>query len=98
MWVKDKLLNKLEELRSALGDRPIIIGSGCRCYEYNRAKKGAPHSQHILGNAADITVPGIPPKRVADVAEAIGFGGVGRYPTFVHVDVRYDFSRWKETE
>ncbi len=49
----------------------------------------AEHSQHMLGKAIDIQVPGVRTLALRNAALAIGAGGVGYYPTsrFVHVDV-----------
>lgn len=49
----------------------------------------AEHSQHMLGKAIDIQVPGVATSALRDAALEIGAGGVGYYPTshFVHVDV-----------
>ena len=55
--VVDKLTalveNVLDPLREAWG-APIIVTSGYRSPALNRAVKGAPTSQHVLGEAADI--------------------------------------------
>ena len=44
----------LDPLRQAWG-APIYVTSGYRCAALNRAVGGVPHSQHILGEAADVT-------------------------------------------
>lgn len=36
-------------------DKPIKVNSGYRCPELNRLVKGVPGSQHLTGEAADIT-------------------------------------------
>jgi len=48
--------------------------------------------------AADITVTGVDPEKVADYAEELlgNTGGVGRYDSFTHIDVREKKSRWRE--
>lgn len=46
--------NVLDPLREAWG-KPIHVNSGYRCPELNRAVGGAPGSQHMKGEAADIT-------------------------------------------
>ena len=46
--------NILDPLREAWG-APIHVNSGYRCRELNKAVGGVPQSQHILGEAADIT-------------------------------------------
>ena len=45
----------LEPLRKRVGR--VIITSGYRCQELNKAVGGVPHSQHLRGEAADIYVP-----------------------------------------
>jgi len=45
----------LDPLREAWGG-PIHVNSGYRCPALNRAVGGAPRSQHMKGEAADITV------------------------------------------
>jgi len=91
--VDPELVQKLQQLRDRIG-KPIAITSGYRCPAHNRAVGGAAQSQHMYGAAADITVKGMAPATVADHAEAIGFGGIGRYSTFTHVDVRAGRARW----
>ena len=54
----------------------------------------ASDSQHMNGNAMDISMPGVPVFKVRQVARSLGMGGVGFYPRsgFVHIDtgpVRY---------
>lgn len=45
--------NVLDPLRERFG-RPIIVNSGFRCPELNKAVKGAATSQHVKGEAADL--------------------------------------------
>lgn len=82
------LIRKLEELRTAIGDRPIIITSGYRSPEYNESVGGAKHSQHMIGRAADIRVAGMRPRTLGKYAQNVGFTFVKIYRTHVHVDVR----------
>lgn len=46
--------NVLDPLREAWG-KPIHVNSGYRCQALNTAVGGVPASQHMLGEAADIT-------------------------------------------
>lgn len=46
--------NVLDPLRQWYG-KPIIVNSGYRCNKLNIAVKGATNSQHLFGEAADIT-------------------------------------------
>jgi hypothetical protein len=55
----------LEPLRSALG-RPIIIESGFRSRQVNYEVRGHHQSEHLLGRAADIVVPGLLPIQVCE--------------------------------
>lgn len=57
----------LDPLREAVG-RPVVISSGYRSPAVNKAVRGAATSQHVLGQAADITVPGM---TVAEVVATI---------------------------
>lgn len=47
----------LEDIRTLLVDAPILVSSGYRCAELNRAIGGAKNSRHLLGLAVDFTVP-----------------------------------------
>ena len=93
MRVDPELVRKLQQLRDRIG-KPISITSGYRCQAHNKAVGGATQSQHMHGTAADIVVKGMAPATVADHAEAIGFGGIGRYAGFTHVDTRTEKARW----
>lgn len=63
--------NVLDPLREALG-RPITVSSGYRSPRVNKAVGGAASSQHTMGQAADILVPGLAPADVARHIRAIG--------------------------
>lgn len=56
----------------------------------------ARRSNHALGRAADIVIPGTSDEAVARYAREVGFLGVGVYPHsgFVHVDVRNHSFYW----
>lgn len=93
--INPELIKRLELAREHFG-APIIVSSGCRCPKRNRAVGGALNSKHVLGIAADIAIRGIAPDVVASWFEKNwpSTGGVGRYRTFTHVDVRPEKSRW----
>lgn len=40
-------------------NRPVVVSSGYRSPQLNRAVGGARSSQHVLGEAADFTIPGV---------------------------------------
>ena len=69
--------------------QPIHVNSGYRSFSTNyRTEGSALNSRHLNGQAADITVPGVPLARLAGMASLFGEGGVGMYLNkgFVHVD------------
>ena len=94
-----ELAENLQILREHLG-RPIRIISGYRPPEYNRRIGGAKKSQHIVAKAADIKVSGMAPAEVHAVvlklikSGEMKQGGVGKYSTFVHYDIRGTAARW----
>lgn len=90
------LLLKLEELRRAIGNKPIVVTSGYRCPTHNKAVGGAANSQHKYGKAADIKARGMTPRQLGPYAEQVFHnGGVGlRGATIVHVDTRGYRARW----
>lgn len=97
VFVSTSLVDILEAIRVHFG-RPVTITSGYRTVSYNASlKNSSKKSQHCNGLAADIKVAGISPAAVADYAEQLlgSHGGVGRYSTFTHIDVRADKSRWR---
>jgi hypothetical protein len=57
----------LDPLREHFG-KPLVISSGYRSPKVNKLVGGVASSQHVLGEAADILVPGVP---VADVVAKI---------------------------
>lgn len=90
------LLPVLEGVRQHF-NAPVIIDCACRCPAHNKSVGGATRSQHLLGNAADIKVTGVKPDDVAAYLEQANHdGGVGRYNTFTHVDVRGTKARWDD--
>lgn len=56
--------NILQPLRDSL-NLPIVISSGYRSPELNRAVGGVSNSEHMFGKAVDLTVPGQPNKAIA---------------------------------
>ena len=86
--VSQLLIFKLEMLRVALGDKPVIINSGNRCPEENERVGGDPNSAHINGLAADIRVKGVSILDIGLAAEKIGGLRIGIAKTYCHLDVK----------
>ncbi len=85
--VSAELVRRLDMLRDELGS-PIVITSGYRSPEHNRAVGGAARSRHVSGEAADIVAPGVSLNKVYELAKKyFGDGGIGIYDGHVHVDV-----------
>lgn len=59
-----RLAELLEDVRTAIGDRPIMINSAFRSKAVNDAVGSKDTSQHRLGCAADMRVPGMTPDEV----------------------------------
>lgn len=91
-----ELVELLQRIRTHFR-APVTITSAYRSPCHNKKVGGAKTSQHLYGIAADIQVKGVAPKTVAAYVEQLmsDKGGIGIYPTFVHVDVRKMKSRWR---
>lgn len=84
--VHPALILLLENVRRHFG-QPVIVSSGYRTPDHNRAIGGAKDSVHMKGMAADIVVRGVMPLDVQNYLERLDIGGLGRYTAFTHVDV-----------
>lgn len=93
---------QLQSIRDYFNE-PIKINSAYRCPDHNKAIGGVYSSQHVLGKASDIRITGTSSSRVADGIEdmvnngCINIGGLGRYDTFTHIDIRDNKARWNNT-
>ena len=90
-----ELVRVLQDARDHFG-APVTIHSAYRTPAYNKKVGGVSNSQHIRGTAADITVNGVSPEKVYGYfAEKYPNSyGIGKYPTFTHIDVRSVKARW----
>ena len=95
-----KLSNQLQAIRDYV-KTPITINSAYRCKSHNKAVNGSDRSQHLLGKAADIVIRGYDPSlETYPLVEAlinegeILQGGLGKYDTFTHYDIRKTKARW----
>jgi uncharacterized protein YcbK (DUF882 family) len=78
----------LDNVREAM-DEPLTVNDACRCNKHNaEVPNSAPNSAHTLGLAADIHITDERMKeRLINVALEHGVMGIGRYKTFVHLDI-----------
>jgi hypothetical protein len=67
-----RLAGLLEQVKSAVGDKPIMVNSAFRCKQVNDAVGSKDTSQHRLGCAADIRVPGMTPDEVVKAIMSAG--------------------------
>lgn len=95
LMIVPEAMDKLQALRDRLG-KPMIINSGYRSPEHNRAVGGAAGSMHMQGIAFDVRMDNHDPDAYIAAALAVGFKGIGTYPkqNFVHVDARRDRANW----
>lgn len=96
VFICPELVEVLQDVRDHF-KQPVIINSAYRTPTYNSKVGGAKYSQHLYGKAADITVKNTNPAAVATYLENKypNTYGIGRYPTFTHIDTRALMSRWK---
>lgn len=69
-----KLAALLEKVRTALGDKAVLVSSGFRSSALNSAVGGSKTSDHMRGAAADFTCPSFGGTR--DICEAIIQAGI----------------------
>jgi uncharacterized protein YcbK (DUF882 family) len=80
----------LEEVKTLLGGKPIMVNSAFRSKQVNDAVGSKDSSQHRVGCAADIRVPGMTPDEVvrAVIASNLGYDQVIReFDRWTHISV-----------
>jgi uncharacterized protein YcbK (DUF882 family) len=75
----------LEDVKTVLGGKPVMINSAFRSEAVNTAVGSRNTSQHRIGCAADIRVPGMTPDEVVKAVMAAGLG---------YDQVIREFDRW----
>ena len=75
----------LEQVKTVLGGKPIMVNSAFRSKAVNDAVGSKDTSQHRIGCAADIRVPGMTPDQVVKAVIAAGLG---------YDQVIREFDRW----
>lgn len=85
-----RLADFLEQVKTVLGGKPIMVNSAFRCKLVNDAVGSKDTSQHRIGCAADIRVPGMTPDEVVKtvIASKIGYDQVIReFDRWTHISV-----------
>jgi hypothetical protein len=84
------LAELLEGVKEALGGKPVMVNSGFRCKAVNDSVGSKDTSQHRLGCAADIRVPGLTPDEVvrAIIAAKLPYDQLIReFDTWTHISI-----------
>jgi zinc D-Ala-D-Ala carboxypeptidase len=84
-----RLAGLLEEVRALL-NKPILLNSGFRSKAVNDSVGSRDTSQHRIGCAADIRVPGMTPKQVVEacIAANIGYDQIiEEFGSWTHISV-----------
>ena len=85
-----RLAALLERVRTEIGNKPIIVNSAFRSKQVNDAVGSKDTSQHRLGCAADIRVPGMTPDEVVKkvIASDIGYDQIIReFDRWTHISI-----------
>jgi len=85
-----RLANFLEEVKKVLGGKPIMINSAYRGPEVNAHVGGSKNSQHMVGCAADIKVPGMTPEQIckAIIASELQYDQLIReFDSWTHISI-----------
>ena len=85
-----RLAEFLETVKTLLGGKPIMVNSAFRSKAVNDAVGSKDTSQHRIGCAADIRVPGLTPDEVvkAIIASGIGYDQVIReFDRWTHISI-----------
>ena len=85
-----RLAELLEQVKVAIGGKPVMVNSAFRSKQVNDAVGSKDTSQHRLGCAADIRVPGVTPDNVvkAVIAAKLPFDQLIReFDRWTHISV-----------
>jgi len=85
-----RLAGFLEDVKSVLGGKPIMVNSAFRSKQVNDAVGSKDTSQHRIGCAADIRVPDMTPDEVvkAVIASGLGYDQIIReFDRWTHISV-----------
>ena len=85
--LKSLAIYLLQPVRNLYG-KPMIINSGFRSPEVNKAVGGSPTSDHMNGKSADVRTPN--PRELFNLVRnsSLSFDQLILYPTFVHMSFR----------
>jgi zinc D-Ala-D-Ala carboxypeptidase len=85
-----RLAELLQVVKTALGGKPVMINSGFRSKQVNDSVGSKDSSQHRIGCAADIRVPGMTPRQVVEacIAAKVPFDQIIlEFDSWTHISV-----------
>lgn len=93
--INSDVISKIDRIRSLM-DIPLHINSGTRCPKHNTGIGGKPGSQHLIGNAIDVSMNDMDLDQRHTFLGLMHteFNGIGIGKTFIHGDVRSRPATW----
>lgn len=88
-----RLADFLEQVKEAVGNRAVMVNSAFRSAQVNAAVGSKETSQHRLGCAADIRVPGMTPDQVVKAIMAAGLAYdqlIREFDRWTHISIPND--------
>jgi zinc D-Ala-D-Ala carboxypeptidase len=88
-----RLAKFLEQVKVAIGGKPVMINSAFRCKEVNDAVGSKDSSQHRVGAACDFRVPSMTPDQVVKAIMAAGLPYdqlIREFDRWTHISVPND--------
>lgn len=85
-----RLAALLQQVKTAVGGKPVMVNSGFRSKLVNDSVGSKDTSQHRLGCAADIRVPGMTPRQVVEacIAASVPFDQIIlEFDSWTHISV-----------
>jgi len=88
-----RLADFLEQVKEAVGGKPVMVNSAFRSAQVNAAVGSKETSQHRIGCAADIRVPGMTPDQVVKAIMAAGLAYdqlIREFDRWTHISITND--------
>ena len=88
-----RLAEFLEQVKVAIGGKPVMVNSAFRCKEVNDAVGSKDSSQHRVGAACDFRVPGMTPDQVVKAIMAAGLPYdqlIREFDRWTHISITND--------
>jgi len=98
--LKKPAIELFEAVRHELGDKPLIVTSGCRCTKHSIAVGGYANDMHTRGLALDVRSDYYTPEQICAAAEKCGANGIGLMKSkgAAHFDAGDRVKPWRGNE